>query len=141
MTKSLLSAQAGNDGGNVAVNASFLFIDRSLLFAGAEFGNGGNITLKSDIYIQSADSILDASGAISSGAVDIQSPNVVEEGNLVSLPESLLDANSHLPERCAVKLDGDYSSLIVVGRVGVPLAPGGYMPAYQLSGGDWREKR
>jgi hypothetical protein len=70
----------------------------------------------------------------------VQAPNVDLVGSLVALSASLLDANSQLPERCAVKLDGNYSSLIVVGRGGVPLAPGGYMPAYQLSGGDWRKK-
>ena len=66
----------------------------------------------------------------------MQAPNNDLTSSLVILTESLLDADSHLPERCAVKLDGNYSSLIVVGRGGVPLAPGGYLPAYQISDED-----
>ena len=82
-------------------------------------------------------------GETETGEIAFLSPNTVESliGSLVVLPESLLDANSQLPERCAVKLDGNYSSLIVVGRGGIPTAPGDYLPAYQLSSGDWNKKR
>ena len=106
------------------------------------FFSGGNILFDSEVFQPSWDSIFDASGLLDilDGDIVATAPNVDLVGSLITLPESLLDANSQLPERCAVKLDGNYSSLIVVGRGGVPLAPGGYIPAYQLSGGDWNEK-
>ena len=100
------------------------------------------IVKRSEVYIRSADSILDPSGFSAVSGIDgnvQESGVIIQDGNLVVLPESLLDADSYLPERCAVKLDGDYSSLIVVGRGGVPLTPGEYIPAYQLSGDDWDE--
>ena len=105
---------------------------------------GGDIELISDVYIRSVDSIIDSSGLSSvpgsaSGSVQ-ESGVIIQDGNLVVLPESLLDADSQLPERCATKLDGNYSSLIVVGCGGVPMAPRDYIPAYQLSGGDWSEE-
>ena len=101
---------------------------------------GGDITFDSEVFQASWDSVFDSSGILD-GVLEVTARNVVEDGNLLTLPESLLAADSQLPERCAVKLDGNYSSLIVVGRGGVPLTPGGYLPAYQVSGGDWEEER
>lgn len=158
MRNSELLTEAFNTGGNIKVDTELILelilIDRSSLITrviGVDTVGedaiipkgaftGGNITLISDVFIKSSDSISDAFGQ-TEGFVDIQSTNVVEDGNLVTLPGSLLDADSYLPERCAVKLDGNYSSLIVVGRGGVPLAPGDYIPSYQVSGGNWDEER
>ena len=154
MRNSQLLTEAFNTGGNIYVDPELILIDRSSLITrvtGVDTVGegviihegaftGGNITLIADVFIKSSDSFFNAYGQ-TDGVVEIQSMNVVEDGNLLVLPGSLLDADSYLPERCAVKLDGDYSSLIVVGRGGVPLTPDGYMPSYQLSGRDWNEEK
>ena len=100
------------------------------------FGNGGNITIRSDYFFQSQ-SIIDASAPFGlPGTVEVTAPNVDLSGSLVALPADLLDAESLLRPDCAVRLTGNISSFIVLGRGGLPLEPGGFVPSSVPTGAD-----
>ena len=55
---------------------------------------------------------------------------------MVSLPGSLLGAESQLRPDCAVKLPGGLSSFVITGRGGVPVEPNESLPIFSLGGGD-----
>jgi hypothetical protein len=62
--------------------------------------------------------------------IDIQAKFTNLSGNITQLPETVLQAASLLRAACAARLSGGKSSsLVVAGREGVPLEPGGVMPS------------
>ena len=66
------------------------------------------------------------------GNIEIASPATDLAGSLAQLPESLLSAWSTLQDQCTVDLEGDLSSFIVVGRGGLPIEPGSWLPSFIL---------
>jgi len=62
-------------------------------------------------------------------------PELDLSGSLAILPENLVDGVAQLSEACAIKLEGEFSSFIVVGRGGVPVEPGRGLPSFHLRGG------
>jgi hypothetical protein len=62
--------------------------------------------------------------------INIQAKFTDLSGNITQLPETVLQAASLLRAACAARLSaGKTSSLVVAGREGVPLEPGGVMPS------------
>jgi large exoprotein involved in heme utilization and adhesion len=57
--------------------------------------------------------------------VVIESPNDNLVASLAELPDSLLNANALLKQRCAARAAGTASSFVVTGPGGVPPQPGG----------------
>ena len=55
-----------------------------------------------------------------SGNVEIFAPDIDIIGSLAVLPESFTSRALELQESCAVKLPGDFSSFIVVGKGAFP---------------------
>jgi large exoprotein involved in heme utilization and adhesion len=99
------------------------------LISKSSLGNGGNITILTDYFFQSA-STIDASAPFGlPGTVSVSAPQVDLSGSLVGLPNNLLDAASQLRPDCAVRLAGNVSSFIVLGRGGLPIEPGGFVPS------------
>jgi hypothetical protein len=47
----------------------------------------------------------------------------------VELPGNLLDVESLLRPDCAVRLSDDVSTFILLGRGGLPIEPGGFVPS------------
>jgi hypothetical protein len=125
-----LTAQAVGDGGNLnIINPEFFILNRSSLISKSSSANGGNITILSDFFFQSS-SIIDASAPFGlPGTVSVSAPEVDLSGSLIGLPGNLLDAESLLRPDCAVRLLGNVSSFVVLGRGGLPLAPGGFLPS------------
>jgi filamentous hemagglutinin family protein len=125
-----LTAQAVGDGGNLSiVGPEFFIMNNGGLISMSSSANGGNITILSDYFFQSA-STIDASAPFGlPGTVSVSAPQVDLSGSLIGLPGNLLDAASQLRPDCAVRLAGDVSSFIVLGRGGLPLAPGGFVPS------------
>ena len=131
VTNSEVTANAGNNGGNISMNANEVILDASQITARAQIVSGGNIRISARAFISSSDTVIDVSVADKfgvSGNVEIFSPDIDIAGSLAVLPESFTSRALALQESCAVKLPGDFSSFIVVGKGGIPIEPGGIMP-------------
>jgi len=134
-----LDAQAVGDGGNLSVQTSSFVINHSGLISKSSSANGGNITLLSDLFLQS-DSIIDASAPFGiPGTVEVSAPDVDLTGSLIPLPGNLLDAASQLQPDCAVRTTEGVSSFVILGRGGLPLAPGGFVPSWPASSADEKD--
>jgi large exoprotein involved in heme utilization and adhesion len=116
--------------GSPAHAVDSVVLNRSQIRADAFGGPGGNIRIFADTYLKS-DSIVSASSALSTpGTIDIQARFTNLSGNIAQLPETVVQAAALLRAACAARLSaGKTSSLVVAGREGVPLEPGGVMPS------------
>jgi filamentous hemagglutinin family protein len=130
------SVQSGvGSGGNITLGSGghpvgFIILNGSQVRADAFGGPGGNIRVFADTFL-AGDSVLSASSALSApGVINIQAKFTDLSGNIAQLPETVLQAASLLRAACAARLSaGKASSLVVSGREGVPLEPGGVMPS------------
>jgi hypothetical protein len=113
---------AATSGGNITIDPEFVVLNNSLIDADDPLGTGGNISITSD-YFFSANSLVTASGATHDGSVTISAPELDLAGNLLALPDELVDEQKKLREQCARSLNHEFSSLIVVGRGGVETPP------------------
>ena len=95
------------------------------MLANAFQGNGGNITITSDAFVQSPDSVVNASSKLGlSGNIAISAPNADVVQGLARLNESL-SQQIGLQETCAQRFTlSDFSSFVVEGSGGLPLEPG-----------------
>ena len=127
---STFTAEADGDGGNLTVTGPVFFIlNRGNLISHSFHGNGGNISILSDFFFQSA-SVIDASAPFGlPGTVSVSAPQVDLSGSLIGLPSNLLGTETQLRPDCGVRLAGNISSFIVLGRGGLPIQPGGFVPS------------
>lgn len=139
LLRSTFTAQADTtgsgfgNGGNITIDPSFLVLNESSLISKSSFGNGGNITILTDYFFQSA-SLIDASAPFGlPGTVSVSAPQIDLSGILIGLPGNLLDAEDLLRPDCAVRLAGNISSFIVLGRGGLPIQPGGFVPSEMVA--------
>jgi filamentous hemagglutinin family protein len=126
-------------GGNITVNSDLVVLDDSQILANAFGGPGGNINITADVFLvnsggtspTSLAGIVDASSALSTpGTIDIQATFTDVTGEVAQLPETPLRATELLRAACAARFaGGTTSSLVLGGRDGVPLQPGGLMPS------------
>jgi hypothetical protein len=132
LLNSQITAQAGNNGGNVAIDPRLVVLNHSGIVTKAQQFNGGDIRIGANFFVPSADSVLDPSGGLfgAAGRITLLGPAIDLSGSLVSLSGALLAAESHLPERCAVRLPGNFSSFAITGRGGLPLEPGDWQPSF-----------
>ena len=134
-----LDTQAVGDGGNLTVQTSMFVVNGSDLISKSSSANGGNISILSDYFLQSG-TIIDASAPFGlAGAVKVTAPDLDLSGSLIALPGSLLDAESQMRPDCAVRTSGDISSFVILGRGGLPLEPGGFIPSQAPSSRDEKE--
>ena len=130
------SVQSGvGSGGNITIGSGAhpvdaLVLNGSQIRADAFGGPGGNIAIFADTFLTS-ESILSASSALSApGTINVQARFTNLSGNIAQLPENVVQAAALLRAACAARLSaGKTSSLVVAGREGVPLEPGGVMPS------------
>ncbi len=135
-----IASQAGGTGGNIFIDPVTVSLNQTRISANAVLGDGGNIKINTGYMLRSPGSQITASSEFGlNGQISVLGPSVDLSGSLVALAGHLLGAESRLPERCAVRLSGDLSSFISVGRGGVPLEPGDYQPMF-LHLEDRREK-
>jgi large exoprotein involved in heme utilization and adhesion len=126
ITTSVESGEGG--GGNIAIEPpEFVVLQRSQIIANAFGGPGGNIDIVAGQLIADPFSVIEASSALGiDGNVNIDAPNPDVGSNLVVLPESFLDAARLLQPNCGAARAG-LSSLVEVGRGGLPADPDGYL--------------
>jgi filamentous hemagglutinin family protein len=124
------TASGFGNGGNLSIDPSlFLIMNEGSLISKSSLGNGGNIVILTDNFFRSA-SLIDASAPFGlAGTVSVTAPEIDLSGFLIGLPGNLLDAESQLRPDCAVRLADDLSSFVVLGRGGLPIQPGGFLPS------------
>jgi filamentous hemagglutinin family protein len=135
LINSSILAAANDHGGNVSLGSPlFLFdpafrgsMDPATFVSANAVDVGGNITIGQNFSIAAPENIT-ATGA-QAGNVEIGAPEIDLSGTLVALPANLLDAESLLRPDCGVRLAGHVSSFVALGRGGLPLAPGGFVPS------------
>ncbi len=129
LLNSTVSAEAVGDGGNLGIDPVFFIMNNSSLISRSSSANGGNITIFANYFFQSA-SLIDASAPFGlPGTVSVTAPDLDLSGSLIGLPSNLLDAENQLRPDCRVRLAGNVSSFIMLGRGGLPIEPGGFIPS------------
>jgi large exoprotein involved in heme utilization and adhesion len=123
LVDSSIKATAGRTGssgkgGNITINGpQFIVANNSLISANATVGTDGNVVLNSDFLFTSNSQIF------ATGTINITAPALDLGAQLITLPTSLLSAESQLQERCTALLEQDFSSFISIGRGGTEPAP------------------
>ncbi|ETR65494.1 MAG: hypothetical protein OMM_14157, partial [Candidatus Magnetoglobus multicellularis str. Araruama] len=125
------SVQKGDDNsGNINIYADQTLMNKSSIVATAYEGNGGNININGNNFIQSSDSLIDASSKLGiDGKVDTIPPNVEFSSQLVQLPSNFLDAVHWLQTPCADRSSEDISRFIIDTQIALPQLPDDLLPA------------
>jgi len=96
--------------------------------ANAFGGPGGNIGIFSDTFLKGNSSVTASSQLSKPGTIDVEARVADVSDSLAQLPGDLLQAQNLLRASCAARtVQGKTSSLVVAGREGVPLEPGGLL--------------
>ncbi|HKY07669.1 MAG TPA: filamentous hemagglutinin N-terminal domain-containing protein [Candidatus Binatia bacterium] len=121
--------------GNVINIDSFDFItlNNSGIHANAFGGPGGNINIFTNLLLSSVpiETAITASSALNTpGTIDIQATVTEFSSDTSQLPDVPLQAAELLRATCSVRVaSGRLSSLVLGGRGGLPLEPGGLLPS------------
>lgn len=130
ITTSVESGVGG--GGNIFIDPQFVLLQNSQVIANAFGGPGGNINIIAGQLIADPATVISASSALGiDGAVNIDAPDTDVSAGLAILPAAYLDASSLLNAGCSAARAG-LSSLVEVGRGGLPPDPGGALPSMGL---------
>ena len=133
------SVQSGSgEGGNITIGSAlhpfdFLILNNGGIHANAFGGPGGNINIFTDLLLSTVSigtAITASSEKSTPGTIDIQATIVDVSGDISQLPEAPLQATELLRASCAARVaGGKSSSLVLGGRGGLPLEPGGLLPS------------
>ena len=114
-------------GGNIFIDPTFVILeDGSRIVANAFGGSGGNIRIIATYFLNTLDTLVDASSQLGvPGTVEISSPNTNLSTQLKVLPAALFDASALMREACATRYASGRgtSSLVGVGRGGLAASP------------------
>jgi len=139
------SVQGGvGNGGNITINSDHIVLNDSQILAQAVRGHGGNINITGDVFLVNSNGqfpisltgIVDASSElITPGTVNNEATFTNVVGTFNQLPSTPLQATELLRASCAARFSGGKtSSLVLGGRDGLPLEPGGLLPSPLYSG-------
>ncbi len=130
ITTSVESGVGG--GGNIFIDPQFMVLQNSQIVANAFGGPGGNIHIIAGQLISDPATAISASSTLGiDGSVNIEAPDSDVSADLAVLPASFLDAARLLQAGCGAARAG-LSSLVEVGRGGLPPAPDDYLPSLAL---------
>lgn len=106
-------AEGAGSGGDIRIDPVFTILDRgSRIVAQAREGAGGNISIVSDFFFASPDSVISASSELGiDGVVEIDSPDTDLNAGLIELPADFFDVATLLTQGCAA--GADLSRLVV----------------------------
>jgi filamentous hemagglutinin family protein len=149
LADSRITTSVGSDagrGGNIFIDPQFVVLQNSQIIANAFEGPGGNINIIAGQLIADPNTVISASSALGiDGSVNIDAPDSDVSAGLAVLSESLVDAAGLMRASCGAARAG-LSSLVQVGRGGLPSDPDDYLPSLDLgtavsrSGGTGVEK-
>jgi len=119
ITSSVLGGM-GN-GGDIDIDPELVLMNHSKIIANAYKGNGGNIHMVADHFIQSSDSVVRASSQYGlDGQIFIDAPDAKISNELLILPSNYLDASQWLRTPCSIRTSKDVSRLVITGRDAIP---------------------
>ncbi|MDM8517793.1 filamentous hemagglutinin N-terminal domain-containing protein [Desulfobacterales bacterium HSG16] len=122
-------AKGGDNAGNINIDPQFVILNDSDIVANAYEGKGGNINIVADHFIQSGDSLVNASSKLGvDGTINILSPDVDISSGLVVLPSNLLDAGKWAKTPCAQRLGENTSRFVFTAEDAIPIAYDDLMP-------------
>ena len=117
-----------SSGGNIILDPAVVTLQNSQVLAQAVQGAGGNIRIIAGTFLADQTSAVSASSEFGlNGTVSIQSPVSSLSGTLATLPQSTLQTQQLVTQRCAAQGSGHLSSLVVAGRDVLPVEPGGWL--------------
>jgi large exoprotein involved in heme utilization and adhesion len=121
----------GGDADNLTLSSPFVVAESSQIIANAFGGIGGNIRIGAEVFVADPTSRVEASSTLGiPGTVDITGAVTALTSSVAPLPQTFVNIAALLPARCAARLSGGtYNSLVVGGRDGLPLRPGGLLPS------------
>lgn len=106
LNDSILTANAINgQGGFIQIGTEVLLTNNSLITASSQFGADGEVRI---------DALFDLSSTAK------------------ALDDKMIDASDQLQPRCTAKIPGGTGSFILVGKGGLPVMPGRFLPAHVL---------
>ena len=109
------------DAGDIKLESKNVLLNHSKIQANAEQGDGGAIFIKTDNYIKSMDSLVEATSKRGNdGTVKVESPKKDINKELVSLPDQFMDATKWLKNRCETRSGKFVSRLTVGGKESSP---------------------
>jgi len=125
ITTSVGSGQGA--GGNIFIDPTFVILeDGSRIVANAFGGPGGNIRIIATYFLNTLDSLVDASSQLGvPGTVSISAPNTNQSAQIKVLPAAFFDASALAREACSGRFarGAPRSSLVGVGRGGLSASP------------------
>lgn len=121
--KIMTSVQGGSgSGGNILIeNPMLLVLDQAQIRADAHGGEGGNITIRSEHYLRSAqENVVSASSKLSTPGTIVIIASEKNIGQVLEvLPRAFVDHSNQLKERCTVEpRNQNQSQFMRVGREG-----------------------
>ncbi|MEO7860612.1 MAG: filamentous hemagglutinin N-terminal domain-containing protein [Nitrospirales bacterium] len=123
-------ADGSGKGGNISIDPQYVILQGSQILAQAADGQGGAITITTNLFLPDAFSLQHVnadSGSGVNGTVTIQSPNSPASGKIQPLSNQPLEATSLLNQRCAALDGGQFSSFTVAGRDILPTEPDSWL--------------
>jgi len=122
LTDSSIVATAGlGAGGNITIDPQFIILNNGLISANAAAGAGGNIFIQGQYFFDSGSPIT-ATGT-TAGSVQISTLPLDLVNALAGLQGTFIDVSNSLQEVCPMRLGGETSSFLVIGRGGVEDSP------------------
>ncbi|NEO39933.1 MAG: filamentous hemagglutinin N-terminal domain-containing protein [Moorea sp. SIOASIH] len=130
---STITTEADNDGngGNITINSDLVtLIEGSLINANANLGNGGNISITTQGLFEFPDSDITASSEFGvNGLITINNPDSDPANGLIQLPTELRDLTQQIAKGCRWTAT---SSFYITGRGGIPQDPSAMVPGGQI---------
>ena len=115
-------------GGNIFIDPQYVILNRSRVQANAVGGPGGRIEIDSDIFIASADSVVEAVSETNiEGVVLITAPERDVVSGTSVLPAEFQDPSRRLRASCGQRVDVGRSNFQEVGLEGLPPSPDDYL--------------
>jgi len=126
--------KGSGSGGNIYIGNTQIprlaVLNGSTITAQAAEGQGGNIQIRAETLLTSADSVLDASSELGvDGSLEVEAPVVQVAGRLDPLPASFLDVRALLRAHCAQRAAEGGSSFTIEEGPPPPPSPRGYLPS------------
>ena len=130
---STITAEADNDGdgGNITINSDLVtLMERSLIQADANRGNGGEIKITTQGLFVFPDSAITASSEFGvDGLITINNPDTDPANGLIQLPTELRDRTQQIAKGCRWTAT---SSFYITGRGGIPQDPSAMVRGGQI---------
>jgi len=122
--------QGYGNGGDVAADSKFVIMNNGNITANAEEGDGGAVFIRSENFIRSSESRVEATSARGNqGTVKIQAPDLDIADSLNIMPGNFLDAAKWAVTPCRQRSGENPSRFIFEGRDAIPLSFEDWQPS------------